>query len=483
MEKNINSILSNMAWRFMEGTSQEVIRFAVSIILARLLEPNVYGVVALVMVVVSLLRVFSDSGLGVALIQRKGADNLDFSSVFYFNLVACSILYVGVFLTAPFTSDFYKMPELTPVLRVLGLQLVIHGITNVQQAYVSKNLLFKYFFYATFAGTIMSSVVGIGMAYAGYGVWALVWQSITASFINVITLWFMVRWRPEFAFSWQRLKSLFSFGWKMLVSSLTDTLYRDIRSLLIGRLYTPGDLAFYQRGMQFPAILTQNINMSIDSVLLPAMSDVQDDRLRIKNMTRRSIMTSTFIIMPMMAGLAACSTPVVRLLLTEKWMPCVPFLRIFCFTFAFFPVNTANLNAIKAQGRSDLFLQLEIWKKTIGIILLFSTIWISVEAMAYSFLISSIISQLINSWPNKKLLDYSYLEQVKDMLPQILASCFMGGIVFSVSFLRFRDIVTLCIQIPLGMIIYLLIARIFKIESNLYVENTIRSIIKKRKVA
>ena len=375
------------------------------------------------------------------------------------------------------------MPGLTSVLRVLGIQLVIYGITNVQQAYVSKKFMFKYFFYATFAGNIASAFVGIGMAYAGYEVWALVGQTLSASFINVLVLWFTVKWRPDLAFSWKRLKILCSFGWKMLGSTLTDTIYRDIRSLLIGRLYTPGDLAFYQRGMQFPSLLTQNINTSIDSVLLPAMSEAQDDRQRIKSMTRRSIMTSSYIIMPMMAGLAACSESIVRLLLTEKWMPCVVFLRIFCFTFAFYPVHTANLNAIKALGRSDLFLQLEIWKKIVGLILLFSTIWVSVEAMAYSLLLSTFLNQVINSWPNRKLLGYTYLEQVEDMLPQFLSSCLMGGIVFSISLLRFGDIVTLCIQIPLGVIIYLLISRIFKIESYLYIENTIRDMLKKRKNA
>ena len=482
-QKSVKHILSNMTWRFMEGASQEVIRMVVSIILARLLEPDVYGIVALVMVVVSLLRVFTDSGLGVALIQRKGADNLDFSSVFYFNLVACSILYLGVFFTAPWVSAFYKMPELTPVLRVLSLQLILYGVTNVQQAYISKNLLFKYFFYATLAGTLASAAVGIWMAYAGYGVWALVGQTLAAAAINVVTLWFTVKWRPDWAFSWQRLKGLMSFGWKMLASTLTDTLYRDIRSLLIGRLYTPGDLAFYQRGIQFPAVITQNINASIDSVLLPAMSDVQDDITRVKNMTRRSIMMSTFIIMPMMAGLAACAAPVVRLLLTEKWTPCIVFMRIFCFTFSFYPVHTANLNAIKALGRSDLFLQLEIWKKVVGLSLLAATIWISVKAMAYSLLLSTFLGQLINSWPNKKLLGYSYLEQVKDMLPQILLSCLMGAAVFSITFLKLNDLLTLCIQIPFGAVFYMVAVKLTKIESGQYVENTIRSVLAKRKVA
>ena len=475
MSKNV---LSNMIWRFMESTSREIILFVLSIILARLLEPSVYGIIALVTVFIHFSQVFVDSGLGVALIQKKNADELDFSTVFYFNIVMCIVLYTIVFAIAPFIASFYKMPILKPVIRVLGISILNSGIRNVQQSFVSRNLIFRYFFLANIIGIILSATLGILMAYHNADVWALVAQHVSNGLFSTMALWFIVKWRPRLVFSLERLKSLFSYSWKILASAILEISYRNVRHLLIGKLYTADDLAFYDRGVQFPRLITNNLGISIDSVLLPTMSNVQNDPQRVKNMTRRSIMTSTFVIMPMMAGLMACSMPLVRLLLTDKWIPCVPFLRIFCMAYAFFPIHTANLNAIKAMGRSDLFLILEIIKKIIGVSVLLCTIWVSVQAMAYSLLFSSFASQIINSWPNKKLLGYSYLEQVQDMIPQIGLSLFMGIAVYLVSFINLNDIATLCIQIPLGAIIYLATAKIMKFESEIYIENLIKNFLK-----
>jgi O-antigen/teichoic acid export membrane protein len=279
----------------------------------------------------------------------------------------------------------------------------------------------------------------------------------------------------------KRLKGLFSFGWKMLASSLLETVYNEIRQLIIGKIYTSNDLAYYNQGQKFPSVITSNINSSIDSVLLPTMSKEQDNKTRVKSMTRRAIKTSTYIMMPLMIGLAVCAKPIVSLVLTDKWLPCVTFLRIFCFTYAFWPIHTANLNAIKALGRSDIFLKLEIIKKVIGIIAILSTMYISVEAMAYSMLITSILSQIINSWPNKKLLNYSYIEQLKDMLPQICLSLFMGTIVYFIQFIKLSNVITLILQIIIGACIYVLGSRVFHIDSYEYVSSTIKDMFKKSK--
>ena len=428
-----NNVLKNFIWRFAERCGAQLVTFIVSIVLARILAPEDYGKIALITVFTTILQVFVDSGLGTALIQKKNADELDFSSVFYFNFVVCIILYIGMFLAAPFIAQFYNDLSLTPIIRVISLTIIISGVKGIQQSYVSKNMLFKRFFYSTLGGTVFSAALGIGMAWAGAGVWAIVAQQLSNTAIDTLILWITVKWRPKKMFSWKRLKSLLSFGWKMLVSSLLETVYTNIRSLIIGKMYSSSDLAFYNQGDKLPNVIVNNINTSIDSVLLPTLSKEQDDKERVKNMTRRAIKVSTYIMSPLMMGLAFCATPIVEIVLTEKWLPCVPFLQIFCITYMFFPIHTANLNAIKAMGRSDLFLKLEIAKKIIGTVLLVSTMWFGVRVMAYSLLVSTLTSMIINSWPNKVLLNYDFKEQMLDIFPSIVLSVFMGWIV---SFIR-----------------------------------------------
>lgn len=479
MENTKQNIMSNLIWRFAERCGAQLVAFLVSIVLARILMPEEYGTVALITVFTTIFQVFVDSGLGNALIQKKDADDIDFSTVFYTNVIFCIVLYIIIFFLAPFIANFYGNQELIALTRVLGITILISGIKNVQQAYVSKNLIFKKFFFATLAGTIGAAIVGIAMALKGFGVWAIVAQQIFNLALDTIILWITVKWRPKKVFSFSRLKELFSFGWKLLVSAIIDTVYNNIRQLLIGKIYSSEDLAFYNRGKQFPTFIVNNVNNSIDSVLLPAMSKEQDDKEKVKLMTRKSIKVSVYIMAPLMMGLAFCADNVVKVVLTDKWLFCVPYLIIFCITNMFFPIHTANLNAIKALGRSDLFLKLEIIKKIVGIILLLLTIRISVMAMAYSLLVSSIVSQIINSWPNKKLLDYGYIQQIKDIIPSIVLAVFMGCIVYIINFLKLSIIITLGIQIIVGAIIYILGSIILKIDSYVYIKDILRGLIKK----
>ena len=473
------TVISNLVWRFAERCGAQLVSFIVSIVLARILAPEDYGTIALVTVFTAILQVFVDSGLGTALIQKKDADEIDFSSVFYFNFVVCLILYLGMFAAAPFIADFYGDVTLVPVIRILSLTIVISGVKGIQQAYVSRNMLFKRFFFSTIGGTIFSAVLGIAMAYAGFGIWALVAQQLSNTFIDTLILWITVRWRPTKSFSWTRLKYLLSFGWKLLVSSLLDTAYNNLRNLIIGKMYSSSDLAFYNQGDKFPKVIVTNINASIDSVLLPTMSSAQDDKERVKQMTRRAIKTSTSVMAPLMMGLAFCAEPIVSLVLTDKWLPCVPFLRIFCITYMFWPVHTANLNAINAMGRSDWFLRLEIIKKIMGMTILLSTMWFGVMAMAYSLLLSSVLSQIINSWPNRKLLGYGYLEQVRDFAPGILLAVLMGICVYFISFLHLPTIVTLLIQFVVGAAIYIGVSAILKLEEFEYLLGMVKSFLEK----
>ena len=472
-------VFSNLLWRFAERVGAQGVKLIVEIVLARILLPEEYGLIALVTVFITVLNVFVDSGLGNALIQKKDADDLDFSSVFWFNVIWCFLLYGLLFVSAPLIGSFYRKPAIVPILRVLGIQVIISGVKNVEQAYVSKTMQFKKFFFATLGGTIGAAIIGVYMATHGFGVWALVAQHLFNTFVDTVILWITVRWKPKFQFSLKRFKRLFSFGWKLLISSLIDTMYNEIRQLVIGRYYSSSDLAFYNRGRQFPHLFVTNVNSAIDSVLLPTLSREQDNKTRVKSMTRRSIQVSTFLMAPLMMGLAFTGETFVRLILTDKWLPAVPFMRVFCITFMFYPIHTANLNAIKAVGRSDLFLKLEIAKKVVGVIALLTTMKISVEAMAYSLLAVSVLSQIINSWPNKELLGYSYYEQLNDIIPTIGLAISMGVIVLQISRIGLSDAVTLTIQIMVGVIYYYFGAKIMHIESLQYLQSIIQNFRKK----
>lgn len=476
---NKKKIISNFFWRFAERCGAQFVTFIVSIVLARILSTKDYGTIALVMVFTTILQVFVDSGLGTALIQKKDADDLDFSSVFYFNFGVCIILYVGMFFLSPLIANFYDDELLIPIIRVISLTIIFSGIKGIQQAYVSRHMMFKRFFFSTLGGTIFSAFLGIVLAYSGFGVWALVAQQISNTAIDTLILWLTVKWRPQKIFSLKRLINLLSFGWKLLVSSLLDTCYNNLRNLIIGKLYSSSDLAFYNQGDKFPKVIVTNINTSIDSVLLPTISSAQDDRERVKNMTRRAIKTSTYVMAPLMMGMAFCAEPIVHLVLTDKWLPCVPYLRIFCTTYMFWPVHTANLNAINAMGRSDWFLRLEVIKKAVGMTLLLSTMWFGVMAMACSLLVSNVLSQIINSWPNRKLLNYSYLEQVKDFAPGILLAVFMGICVYFIGYIPLPTIVTFVIQIISGAAIYIALSAILKLEEFEYLTGMIKSFLKR----
>lgn len=469
------NVIRNFLWRLAERVGAQGVKLLVELVLARILLPEQYGVIAMVAVFITVFNVFVDSGLGNALIQKKDADDLDFSSVFWFNVVWCIVLYGILFLISPLVASFYHREELTLILRVLGLQIVISGVKNVYQAYVSRTMQFRKFFFSTLGGTVGAAVIGITMAYRGYGVWALVAQQLFNVLTDTVILTITVKWHPKRIFSFERLKGLLSYGWKLLLSALLDTLYNEARSLIIGRKYTSEDLAFYNRGELFPQVIAANVNTSIDSVLLPTMSREQDERDKVRAMTRRAIMTSTYIMAPLMIGIACIGTPLVRLILTEKWLPCVPYLQIFCASMLFFPIHTANLNAIKALGRSDLFLKLEILKKVIGIALILITMHISVLAMALSTLLNSLICQLINTWPNRKLLDYSYKDQLKDILPNILLAAVMGGCVFAVGLIGLPDWATLLIQVALGAALYAGLSAATKNESYRYLLDVLKN--------
>ncbi|NMA49406.1 MAG: lipopolysaccharide biosynthesis protein [Tissierellia bacterium] len=475
-----SKVIYSLFWKLMERGGTQGIRFLVQVILARLLVPEQFGTIAIVMVFINLAQVFVQSGFNTALIQKKDADEIDFSSIFLVSLAAAGALYFVICLSAPYISYYYNDPILIPVLRVLSLVLFTGAFNSIQNAYVSRNLMFKKLFKSSLGAMFISGVLGIVAAYKGLGIWALVIQQLSNQISITIIMWFTVKWRPSLVFSLEKVKTLFSYGWKLLVSSLLNVFYLDLRTLIIGKVYTPSVLGYYNRGQQFPNIIVSNIDGSIQSVMLPTLSAHQDNKERMKEMMRRAIVSSSFLIFPMMIGLAVVAQPLVKIVLTDKWLPAVPFLQIFCISYALMPIHTANLQAINAMGRSDIFLKLEITKKIIGLAILVISLPFGVYAIALGQVVSAIISSFINAYPNKQLLDYSYKEQWLDIIPSLLISIIMGGIVYLLNFINAAAWKILVLQIVTGIVIYIGLARLFKIESYYYLITTIKQFFKSK---
>ena len=469
--------IAGLFWSFAERIGAQLVSFVVSMVLARLLMPEEYGIIAIVWVFINLCNVFVNSGFGRALVQKKDADDLDFSSVFWFSLVMSILLYGGMYLAAPWIARYYEMAQLTPVLRVMGLRLIVASLNTVQKAKVSRDMEFRKFFFSTIGGTLVSAVVGIAMAYAGAGVWALVAQELTNVLIDTVILFTTIDWHPKLMFSLDRMKGLFNYGWKVLVASLIDTFYQEFRSLYIGKLYTAADLAYYTKGKQFPELLVDNVNTSISSVLFPAIASAQSDPDAVKAMTRRAMKTSSYVLTPMLVGLAVVSKPLVTLILTEKWLPCVPFMQILCINCALMPLQTANVQAINALGRSDISLKLNVIKKCFGMTVVLIFARFSVEAMAWAGVANSIFALCMNVSPNRKLIDYGLWEQLRDILPNWLVSVAMMVPVRMVSFLGLPLLPELLVMVLTGVVFYVAASILFHLESFVYIWNMLKPVL------
>lgn len=453
-------------WKLLERFGVQSMQFVLQIILARMLSAELYGTLSLMIIFTNLANVFIQTGFNTALIQNKDVTEDDYSSVFWVSLAVAGIIYGILFCAAPMISAFYHIPDLVAPFRILALMLFPGALNSVQLAKTSRAMNFKNVFYSNLGGILISGFAGILVAYMGGGLWALVVQTLLNVAAACVVMFFTVKWYPRLVCNLSRVKTLFAYGWKLLVSSLLNTMYQDLSSLLIGVKYDSGTLGYYNRGKQFPQFVINSVNSSVQSVLLPAMSAEQDDRGKVKALMRSSVMLSSYIIFPMMAGLAGVAAPLVELSLTEKWLPCVPYMQIYCFTLAFYPVHTSNLQAINAMGRSDIFLKLEIIKKAIGIAVLVAALVLfdSPVAIALTGAVTTFSSCFINAYPNKKLIGYSYLEQMKDILPSFLISVGMMIAVLAAGRLRLSPLPLLLIQVPAGVCVYLAISAVVKPE-------------------
>lgn len=475
------SVLSGLFWSFGERITAQLVTFVITILLARILTPNDYGVVSLILVFITLANVFVSNGFGESLVQKQDASERDFSTIFWCSFAFSVILYMGLFIAAPRIADFYGNYLLCPLIRVLAIKLPISSISTIQHAYVSKHMQFRKFFFSTLGGTLVSGVVGIVMAYMGFGPWAVVAQYLVNTTIDTIVLLFTVPWRPRFWFDGKAAKELMSFGWKMMLSAFINSAYSEIRSLIIGKVYSAEDLAQYKRGHQFPQLFITNINTAVSAVIFPAISLVNDDITEVKRLTRKSMIVTAYLIFPMMVGLGVIAEPLVKFLLTDKWLPCVPFLQLACISYGLQPIQTANCQAIKSIGRSDVYLKMEIAKKTIGIGLLLAFMKRSVMAVAITDVVAVAISAIISVIPNKRLIGYGYYEQIKDLLPSLVMSVVMGVVIYPISRIVVSPFLAFVLQVVVGIGIYFVMSFLTKNEAFFYLRNTLNSILNKGK--
>lgn len=459
-------IAGGLIWKLLERFGVLGGQFVMQIILARIMGPNLYGVLALLTIFTALANSYIQHGFNLALVQNKDVSDADYSSVFWVNLLVSGGIYVLLFLAAPLIADAYDMPELVAPFRVLCLMLLPGAVNSIQIAKLRRSLNFKTVFICNFLAVILSGGVSIFMAYMGAGLWALVVQTLLQIAVASIAMWFAVDLKLRFQIDWQRIRVLFSFGWKLMLSNFIDVLYQDIRAAVIGLKYSSGTLGNYDQGKKFPQFINSVVNTSVQSVLLPAMSKEQSDKSKVKLLMRNSVMLSSYIIFPVMAGLAGVAEPMVRLLLGEAWLGCVPYLQIYCFTFAFYPVHTSNLQAINAMGRSDVFLYLELIKKGVGAMTLAVAIlcFDSPIAIAMTGVVGVFTNTLINAFPNRKLIGYSYLEQMKDILPAFLVAAVMFGAVLCVQLLELPVLVTIGLQVIVGIGVYVGISAALRLK-------------------
>lgn len=459
----MNRILSNVAWRFAEQISSYSVTFIVSIIIARILAPEDYGSIAIIMVFITLANIFVQNGFSAALIQKKNADNLDFSSIFYFILAFSTVLYAILFVISPYVASYYNSDVLCPALRVLGLRLIIGTVKTVQQAVIAKRMIFRKNFFSTLGGNVVSGILGLVAAYEGLGLWALIIQNLSHLIVTTIILWYTVKWRPILAFSWKRLKGLLNFGWKLMASALAGAIYDDLRTLIIGKVYSKSDLAYYSRGQQFPQLIMNNVNNAVSSVTFPVLSEKQDNRDDLANSNRRLIQIMSGVISPLLVGLAIVAEPLVHIILTDKWLSCVPFLRVCCIFYWLTCIYNAYLTSYKAIGNSGLALKIELIDDIIGIILIVCFFRISVMAIAMVTVISRIAAFLVCWFITKNIFNVPIRNQISDSLMPVLLAIVISPLLWYIGIWVYYPIIAIFIQLFVGVTLYCVVAYFLKL--------------------
>ena len=464
-------------WSSIEQFSVQIIQFVLELIMARILSPHDYGLGGVILVFTSIAQTFVDSGFSNALIRKQNKTEIDYSTAFYFNVIVGLVAYFILFFLSPFIARFYNEPLLELLTKAISINVFINSLGIVQRARYSIKVDFKTQAKATTTSVLISGIIGIWMAYSGYGVWAIVGQSVIRNGLNVLLLWIFAKWLPQLQFSWQSFRDMWSFGYKLLLSGLLGTIYNNVYQLIIGKVFSAQDLGNYTRAQQFANFPSANFTGIVGRVTYPILSSIQDDDARLEHVYRKYLRLSAFIVFPLMVGLSVLAEPLIISVLTEKWRAAIILLQIICFGMMWYPIHAINLNLLQVKGRSDLFLKLEIIKKIIGVTILCITVPIGLVAMCIGGIFSSILCLVVNTHYTGKLINVGFWLQMRDLLPTLLLSLAMGAIVFlSVWFLP-SNLLKLIVGVVVGVIFYILVARLFKMEEFL----DLLSLIKRKK--
>ncbi|HAF30208.1 MAG TPA: flippase [Bacteroidales bacterium] len=464
--------ISGFLWSFIDIFSNSGMQFVVGIILARILSPREFGLIGMLTIFIAISQSFIDSGFSSALIRKKDCTQVDYSTIFYFNLVIGIFFYLILFVSASAISSFFNEPQLEIMLKILGLGLILNAASIIQRTILTKNINFKLQTKISFVATVGSASIAITMALYNYGVWSLVALTISRFGLNALFLWLWAKWKPLWVFSKQSFNELFSFGSKLLISGLIDTTYRNIYFLVIGKYFSATELGYYTRADQFQALPSQNLNGIISRVSYPLLASIRDDIPRLKNNYQKLIRSTMFLTFVLMLGMAAVAKPMILTLIGEKWLPSVVYLQMLCFVGMFYPLHALNLNMLQVQGRSDLFLKLEIIKKILAVpIIIIGIIW-GIKIMIAGMMLNTIIAYYLNSYWSGKMIGYSFKQQVKDILPAFGIAILMAIIVFFLGLiLPFSPLWTLLIQVSTGAIFIIILSEILKFKDYIFIKN------------
>jgi len=474
-----NKIIGGFVWNLFQKIGTQLMSFVISIVLARILMPSDYGLIAMITVFTNIALVFINTGFSSAIIQKEDLSDADISTMFYSGMGLSFVLYGILYFLAPYIANFYKQPALTELFRVECLIVVIGAAYSVQQALIKRNLQFKKSFACGVVGVIVQGVTGIYLALRGFGPWALIYGTIVHYVVVCVLMWCVVDWKPKIVFSVKSFKSMFSFSVKMLAAGLLDSLFNNIRSIIIGAKYSSSDLAYYNKGYQFPTLIMTQVDGAITTVLFSSLSKFQSDWERGLQVLRRSLKTSLYVCTPLMAGMCAVADPMIRILLTDKWADSIVYVRLVAIICMFWPMS-AQRHALNSLGKSGVSLKMNIIGKTMTITCLLLTYRHSVQLMIASSIFSSIIGLFINACFYRKHLGYRLSDQIKDILPPVLLSAIMGFVTYSVMFLKLSSVLTLIIQIPLGIVVYICLSKLAKIDSFDYILSMAKEFLNKR---
>lgn len=473
--------IKGVSWSFIDSISNQGITFLVGLVLARLLTPEDYSLLGIILIFTTISNSLVDSGFSSALIQKKNAGDKDYNTVFICNLVVSTVLCATLFAIAPLIADFFNRPQLTNLVKAMSFIVIINALSLIQMTIMTKRIDFKTQTKISLISSISSGVAGISMALAGYGVWALVGQQLSRQSLNTIFFWIYVKWRPGFQFSVQSFKELFGFGWKLLLSSLINTTWREIYQFIIGKCYAPATLGQYTRARQFASIFSMNMTSVVQRVSYPVLCTIQDDKVRLKAAYKRVIKVSMLLTAVLMLGMAGCSKSMIQVLVGDQWLPAVPLLQILCFQMMLYPLHALNLNMLQVEGRSDLFLRLEIIKKVVDIGPILLGIFVGIYWMLIACVITSFICYYINAYYSGPAIDYSIKEQLKDILPSLGIAMPMCVVVFAMSFIPVSPFILFPMQIVVGMAIAITLSKKLELPEYIEIENIARRFVAKIK--